>query len=261
MICKGDPWGDSMAQRDLSDKISEKLEQKMEQLRRKLRELPGEEDIQQQLRAVADELVQVETELQALSVSEDQALPGMRARLEAHRERLLAQVERLELRKELAVEKRERLQEALEELQGAFTRYIPPTPVPPAPPVPPQDLRKMQEERRKILNMVQDGKITADEAARLLDALRDQMDSAQQRKRKPRWVRIRVTDVEAKRVRVNLTLPVGLVRAGLRAGGSIAGMEGLNTGELEEMLNRGEVGHILDMQDTVGGERVEIFIE
>ena len=119
----------------------------------------------------------------------------------------------------------------------------------------------MQEERRKILNLVQEGKITADEAARLLDALRDKMENAQQRKRKPRWVRIRVTDLEAKRIRVNLTLPVGLVRAGLRGGGSIAGMEGLNTGELEEMLNRGEVGHILDMQDTVGAERVEIFIE
>lgn len=252
-----------MANRDLSETIGEKLEQKMEQLRRRLEELPGDEDTQQQLKGVADELAKVEAELQALSASEDQKSPGLHARLEAYRERLLAQAERLELRREVAMEKRERLQEALEELQGSFARYthMPPVPIPPAPPVPPQDLRKMQEERRKILTMVQEGKITADEAARLLDALRDQMENAQQRKRKPRWVRIRVTDVEAKRVRVNLTLPVGLVRAGLRAGGSIAGMEGLNTGELEEMLNRGEVGHILDMQDTVGGERVEIFIE
>ncbi len=252
-----------MARRDLDEKISEKLEQKMEQLRRKLDELPGDEDIRQQLKGVSDELAKVEAELQALSTSADRELPGLRARLEAHRERLLAQVERLELRRELAVEKRERLQEAMEELRGSFAQFTftPSAPVSPPTPVPPQDLRKMQEERRKILNLVQEGKITADEAARLLDALRDQMENAQQRKRKPRWVRIRVTDLEGKRVRVNLTLPVGLVRAGLRAGGSIAGMEGLNTGELEEMLNRGEVGHILDMQDTVGGERVEIFIE
>lgn len=41
-----------MANRDLSGK----LEQKMEQLRRRLEELPGEEDIQQQLKGVADEL-------------------------------------------------------------------------------------------------------------------------------------------------------------------------------------------------------------
>ncbi len=252
-----------MAKRDLDEKISEKLEQKMEQLRRKLEELPADEDIRQQLKGVSDELAKVEAELQALSTSAERELPGVRARLEAQRERLLAQAERLELRRELAAEKRERLQEAIEELRGSFARYTftPPAPVSPPTPVPPQDLRKMQEERRKILNLVQEGKITADEAARLLDALRDQMENAQQRRRKPRWVRIRVTDLEGKRVRVNLTLPVGLVRAGLRAGGSIAGMEGLNTGELEEMLNRGEVGHILDMQDTVGGERVEIFIE
>jgi hypothetical protein len=249
-----------MANHDLSGKIDKRLEQRMEKLRRRLEELSEDEDIQQQLKGVADELAKVETELQALSASEDQKSPGLYARLEANRERLLAQADRLELRRELAVEKRERLQEALEEFQGSFARYTFTSPAP-IPPVPPQDLRKMQEERRKILTMVQEGKITADEAARLLDALRDQMENAQQRKRKPRWVRIRVTDAEAKRVRVNLTLPVGLVRAGLRAGGSIAGMEGLNTGELEEMLNRGEVGHTLDMQDTVGGERVEIFIE
>jgi len=245
-----------MANRDLSGK----LEQKMEQLRRRLEELPGEEDIQQQLKGVADELAKADAELQAFSVSADHGVPGLHARLEAHRERLLAQAERLELRREVAMEKRERLQEALEELQGSFARHTYAFPVP-APPVPPQDLRKMQEERRKILTMVQEGKITADEAARLLDALHDQMENTQQLKRKPRWVRIRVTDVEARRVRVNLTLPVGLVRAGLRAGGSIAGMEGLNTGELEEMLNRGEVGHIIDMQDPAGRERVEIFIE
>ena len=109
--------------------------------------------------------------------------------------------------------------------------------------------------------MVQAGKITADEAARLLEALRDQMGDVQKRRRKPRWVRIRVTDTDAERVRVNLTLPVGVVRAGLRAGGSIAGMEGLDTSKLEDMLNRGEIGHILDMQDIEDGERVEIFIE
>ena len=253
-----------MVDRDLSEKINAKLEKKMEQLRHRLEELPGDEDIRQQLKGVADELAKVEADLQLLSASdEDQKLPGLRARLEAHRERLLAQIERLELRRELAVEKQERLQEALEDLRGSFTRYTytSPVSVSPSPPVPAQDLRKMQEERRKILNMVQEGKITADEAARLLDALRDQLESAQQRRRKPRWVRIRVTDADGKRVRVNLTLPVGLVRAGLRAGGSIAGMEGLNTGELEEMLNRGEVGHILDMQNASGGERVEIVIE
>jgi hypothetical protein len=119
----------------------------------------------------------------------------------------------------------------------------------------------MQEERRKILELVQDGKITADEAARLLDALHEQEERTRAKGRKPRWVRIRVTDTDSDRVRVNLTLPIGLVRAGLRAGGSIAGMEGLDTAGLEDMLNRGEIGHILDATDADDGERVEIFVE
>lgn len=250
-----------MTRRDADVKSSERLEQKMEKIHRKLGELPSDAEIQPQLNAISTELAAVETELQ--TDLETIASPGARARLEAQRERLLAQAERLELRREIIIEKRERLREALEELHGASARrsYTERASVSFMTPSPPQDLRKTREEQRKILEMVQVGRITADEAARLLDALRDQAQSMQRRKRTPRWVRIRVTDVDAKRVRVNLTLPVGLVRAGLRAGGSIAGMEGLNTAELEEMLNRGEVGHILDIQDANDGERVEIFIE
>ena len=252
-----------MVERDVSERIREKIEQKMEKVRRKFEELPHDDEIQQQIRQIGAELAQVEAELEANSIVGDGALPGARVRLEVQRERLLAQVERFELKREVVTERRERLQEALEELQGSFVREkrMASFSGPPVSASPSLDSRRMQGERRKILEMVQGGKITADEAARLLDALRDQMVSAQQRRRKPRWVRIRVTDMDAKRVRVNLTLPVGLVRAGLRAGGNIAGMEGFNTGELEEMLNRGEIGYILDVQDGKDGERVEIFIE
>lgn len=248
---------------DVNVRIREKVEQNIAKVRRKLEELPHEAEIQQQLSEIGLELAQVEAALVADLGSGEESSPGVRARLEVQRERLLAQAERFEMKREVLAEKRERLHETLEELQRSFGRQdllsafsgssVTLSPLP--------DSRRTHEERRKILQMVQEGKITADEAARLLDALRDQMENAQQRKRKPRWVRIRVTDMEAKRVRVNLTLPVGLVRAGLRVGGNIAGMEGLNTGELEEMLNRGETGYILDMQDAGDGERVEIFIE
>lgn len=62
-------------------------------------------------------------------------------------------------------------------------------------------------------------------------------------------------------VRVNLTLPLGLVRAGLRAGGSMAAMERLDIAGLEDMLDRGELGHLLDIRGSGRGERVEIFVE
>ncbi len=249
---------------DVGARIREKVEQNMEKIRRKLEELPNDEELQQQLKEIQLELGRVETALASSLGGGEESSPGARARLEVQRERLLAQLERFEMKREVLAEKRERLQEGLEELQKSLGRQDFHTPFssPFVTSVPLPDSRRMHEERRKILQMVQEGKITADEAARLLDALRAQMENAQQRKRRPRWVRIRVTDMEAKRVRVNLTLPVGLVRAGLRVGGNIAGMEGLDTGGLEEMLNRGETGYILDMQDTTGnGERVEIFIE
>jgi hypothetical protein len=99
----------------------------------------------------------------------------------------------------------------------------------------------MQEERRKILEILQEGKITVDDATRMLTALGEQ-ESKLRVQRRPRWVRIRVTDMDTGRTRVNVTLPIGLVKAGLRAGGSIAGIEGLDTKDLEALLSRGEVG-------------------
>ncbi|HOT91590.1 MAG TPA: hypothetical protein PLJ78_07305 [Anaerolineae bacterium] len=248
---------------DVNVRIREKLEQNIDRVRRKLDELPDDDEIRQQLDATELELAQVEAALASAADGEEATSAATRARLEAQRERLLAQAERLKMKREMLAEKRERLQETLEELQRSLGRQEPFVTFSGASASLPfaSDPRKMYEERQKILRLIQEGKITADEAARLLDALRDQMESAQQRKRKPRWVRIRVTDMEAKKVRVNLTLPVGLVRAGLRVSGNIAGMEGLDTGELEEMLNRGETGYILDTRDAGGSERVEIFIE
>ncbi|HQE92825.1 MAG TPA: hypothetical protein PLH19_08625 [Anaerolineae bacterium] len=247
---------------DVSARVRERVEQDIGKVRRRLEELPNDEEIQQQLQEINLELTQIEAALADSMDGEEGPAANARMQLEVQRERLLAQIERFEMKREMLAEKREHLQETLAELQKSLGQQDPlAASAGLAGTFIPADSRRMHEERRKILQMVQEGKITADEAARLLDALRNQVENTQQRKRKPRWVRIRVTDIEAKRLRVNLTLPVGVVRAGLRVGGNIAGMEGLDTGELEEMLNRGETGYILDMQDPSAGERVEIFVE
>ncbi|MGC9348362.1 MAG: SHOCT-like domain-containing protein [Anaerolineae bacterium] len=266
-----------MAARDVKDRVRERLERKVERVTQKLEELHGDEELQQALNDVATELDQVDAELDALLEDvTSEVVPGLQERLDARRERLLAKQERIQLKLELRNEMRQRLEESLEEMQLRLQETL-------------MDMRetieaqadlpfrrrhlyaassasaaaerKLQDERRKILEMVQQGKITADEASQLLDALHSQDESTRRQRRKPRWVRIRVTDVNEDKVRVNLTLPVGLVRAGLRAGGSIAGVEGLDTAGLEEMLNRGEIGHLLDVRDEEDGERIEIFVE
>ncbi len=237
---------------DVDARIREKLDQKLEKLQRKLADLDVDEELNEALADLEKTIQEVEQDLQS---EWEESAPGARARLEAKRERLLIKKERLELKKDLLQEKRERLTEAIEQIQASYGRQVSVS-------VGARHAGKnLEEERRKILELLQTGKISADEAAKLLDALRQQERSPQSRTRQPRWVRIRVTDTDSNHVRVNLTLPIGVVRAGLRAGGSLAGIEGFNTGDLEDLLNRGESGHLIDIFDEGDGERVEIFVE
>lgn len=258
---------------NLEARIRDKIERKMQHAARKLEELQVDADLQAARAEVTAELQEVQAELDAL-VGDGSTESWARDRLDARRERLLAKRERLDLKSELLEERRTRWAESLEEMRAQLAEILDSVASRTVSPkvgsvasggtseaqTTPGRSRAIVDERRKILEMVEKGTISAQQAGQLLDALRDQEDSDRRARRKPRWVRIRVTDLHDV-VRVNLTLPVGLVRAGLRAGGSIAGVEGLDTAGLEEMLDRGESGHLLDVQDSGGGERVEIFIE
>ena len=253
-----------MSAGNIGEKIKTKLERKMARVVERLSQLEDDDELLAAQEEVAVKLEAVESKIAALQSEAAEVRPGVRERLEGRRERLWARQEHLALKLDLRHERRERLQESLDDMrlrvqqsvagpgardrrQQAGQRQAP--------------TRRMQDERRKILEMVQQGTINADEAARLLDALRTQEESANRARHRPRWVRIRVTDTEDNKVRVNLTLPVGLVRAGLRAGGSIAGVHGLDTAGLEEMLDRGETGHLLDLHDAGDSEHIEIFVE
>ncbi|HEX3742957.1 MAG TPA: hypothetical protein VHW09_03480 [Bryobacteraceae bacterium] len=78
----------------------------------------------------------------------------------------------------------------------------------------------MNEDRRKILEMLASGKITAEEADRLLAALdRSRSDAAASGpKRKPQFLRVLVEDENAWKgpVKVNVRVPMQLLRAGVR---------------------------------------------
>lgn len=128
-----------------------------------------------------------------------------------------------------------------------------------------------REERLKILQMVADGTITPEDAARLLEAIeigatpeREDEPTATP-KRKPRWFKVRVTDTDSGRVRVNITLPMALIRGALKLGGKVnivgdrLDQEMMRT--LEEALASGEVGKLVDVVDEEDGERVEVYVE
>ena len=80
----------------------------------------------------------------------------------------------------------------------------------------------MNEQRRQILQMLAEGKITAEEAERLIDAVeREQPESppgaAPRPKSRPKYLRVLVEDNSGDgQGRVNIRVPLQLLRAGVR---------------------------------------------
>lgn len=121
------------------------------------------------------------------------------------------------------------------------------------------------EERLKILKMIEEGKITAEEGAGLLASLEGVSTSpgaASTARGSSRWFRVRVTDTDTGKTRVNVRLPVSLVNAGLKMGARFSPeVEGLDMNQLMQFINSGEVGKVVDVYDENDGEHVEVFIE
>jgi hypothetical protein len=122
------------------------------------------------------------------------------------------------------------------------------------------------EERMRILKMVQDGRISAEDGIRLIEALGKPRPVEALRPVPPtaagRFFHIRVTDSHTNKVRVNVRLPVNLVNAGLKMGAHLTPeMEGLDAQQLMEAINSGETGKIVDVYRAAEGERVEVMIE
>jgi len=127
----------------------------------------------------------------------------------------------------------------------------------------------MKEEIKKILEMLEEKKITSEEAAELLETLRESKkveESIPPAKRK-RFLKIHVT--KGDKPQVNVTLPFGLINWGL----NMASKMGKNTvdiggeeipidmEELSKAMNDPEfTGKIIDVDDEEEGKHIEIEI-
>ena len=123
------------------------------------------------------------------------------------------------------------------------------------------------EERLQILKMIEEGKISAAEGAELLRALDIKGDKPQAPEplkgaSAPRWFRVRVTDVNTGRNKVNINIPMGLVNVGIKMGARFAPeIEGEQLENILEAVRSGQHGKVMDITDEEDGERVEIFVE
>ena len=120
------------------------------------------------------------------------------------------------------------------------------------------------EERMRILKMIEEKQITAEEGAKLLEALRATGGDASQREAatKARWLRVRVTDRSSGKLKVNVNIPVGLVDVGLKMGARFAPeMNGMDLSAIQTAIKGGMQGRIIEVDDEADNERVEVFVE
>ena len=126
------------------------------------------------------------------------------------------------------------------------------------------------EERMKILKMIEEGKISADEGSKLLSALSGARKGMTAPSRpsgsglggSARWLRIRVTDVRTGRSKASVQIPLALVDAGMKIGAHFAPeVEGVDMSNVMDALRMGVTGKIIDVVDEEDGEHVEIYVE
>lgn len=142
-----------------------------------------------------------------------------------------------------------------------------------------------QEERMLILKMIDEGKISADEGARLLAAIQAPEDesssgsseeaststtsnniasnfsngrSVANHGSSARNVRLRVSDSHTDQERVDVNVPLKIVEFGLRFVPETIDdrIENIRTA-----VNAGKAGPVLDIKDSDGANRVEISLE
>ena len=123
----------------------------------------------------------------------------------------------------------------------------------------------MEGALERVLRLVSEGRLTAEEAGPILDALgataartRDESDadaSAGNGGSSPRFARIEVRD-GGKRV-VDLRIPISLGRFAL---GRVPGLSSQHLAEVEQAIASGSRGPILDVEDA-DGDGVRIVLE
>jgi hypothetical protein len=130
----------------------------------------------------------------------------------------------------------------------------------------------VDSERLRILQLLEQQKITATEAGELLAALGERGHERRRQSRwlaeelappsdRARWFRVRVTDERTGRVRTNVSVPIGMVGFGLGFARRFRNVPGVGmVDEMFDAVRSGRRGTIFDVSSE-GGERVEILID
>jgi hypothetical protein len=145
------------------------------------------------------------------------------------------------------------------------------------------------EDRMEILQLLSEGKVSVEEAGRMLagskaekavtqtpdilsvteddlsnpEVYESSEPSPPQKSNgdRPKWFHIRVSDLKTGKGKVTVNIPLGRVRAGVGIGSRFSPeLGGMDWDELSTMLTR-EKGVLIDVQDEEDGEHVQIYVD
>jgi hypothetical protein len=115
-------------------------------------------------------------------------------------------------------------------------------------------------ERQRILKLLEDKKITADEASRLLDALGEDIVSG-----RAKFLKVKVFDRSSGEPKVNVTLPVSIVRWGMQFVPDEArekmSERNIDFDRIADALEHDFIGKVIEVEGEKDHERVEIYLE
>jgi hypothetical protein len=125
--------------------------------------------------------------------------------------------------------------------------------------------KDISEERMKILEMVEEGKLNTSEAMELLDALEgDEVEIKP--KTDAKWLKIRVKTMDDN-PKVNVNIPLSLVDVGLKLAKKFdpkleqSGLDQIDLDEIIEAVKNGAEGKIVDVENEENQTRVKIYVE
>jgi uncharacterized NAD-dependent epimerase/dehydratase family protein len=120
----------------------------------------------------------------------------------------------------------------------------------------------MEEDGIQVLRMLEEGKITPEDAAKLLDAL--QSDQAAESAPQPgKRILIKVTDARTGKKKVNLKIPIGLAKIAVKfippKSKRKLAEEGVDIDAVLSQVIAGNLGKIVDVESDE--DLVEVIIE
>jgi hypothetical protein len=118
----------------------------------------------------------------------------------------------------------------------------------------------MSEERLKILKMLEEKKITSEQAAKLLDVLGEPSTTGS-----GKFLRVKVWNMNQEKMKVNVTVPLSLVKWGMKFVPEKAQIkmreENIDMEAVTEAIEKDLTGKIVEVDDDEKGEHVEVYIE